>query len=136
MDPTTSGNGLRSILERLQHWWRERTELSGLDSAELNRLAGELGLTSAQLQDLVAQGSGSAELLEQRLNALGLSRADLERVASGLARDLERTCGCCGEKSTCRRDLGRDPNGGAWKAYCPNAVSLESVRSAKGRFPA
>jgi hypothetical protein len=53
-----------------------------------------------------------------------------------LARDLERTCGCCEEKGICKHDLARDPAGDGWKDYCPNAISIESIRRTKGRFPA
>lgn len=134
-DATTSGTGLRGMLQRLQHWWHEREALRALDPGELTRLAGEFGLTARDLQNLVAQGPGGTELLKRRLHSLGLSRADIERIAPGLARDLERTCGCCGEKSTCQRDLAQDPDDTAWKQYCPNAISLESVRRTKGRFP-
>src|SRR6185295_18862135 len=125
-DATARGTGLRGMLQRLQHWRHEREELGALAPGELNRLAGELGLTARDLQALVAQGPGGAELLKRRLNALGVSRADVERIAPGLAQDLERTCGCCGEKSACRHDLTQDPDGTAWREYCPNAVSLES----------
>jgi uncharacterized protein YjiS (DUF1127 family) len=136
MDPTTTGdNGLRTLLQRLQRWWQESGELRALDPGELSRLAGELGLTAGQLQDLVAQGPGGAELLQKRLNVLGLSRADIERIGAGVARDLERTCGCCGDKSICREDLERHPNDSKWKEYCPNAMALEGVRRTKGRFP-
>ena len=135
-DATTSSTGLRGMLQRLQHWWHERQELGALAPGELNRLASEFGLSARDLHDLVAQGPGGAELLKRRLHALGVSRADIERIAPGLARDLERTCGRCGEKSTCQHDLTQDPDGTAWRQYCPNAVSVESVRRTKGRFPA
>jgi len=42
-DATTSGTGLRGMLQRLQHWWHEREELGALAPGELNRLAGEFG---------------------------------------------------------------------------------------------
>lgn len=135
-DATSSATGLRGMLQRLQHWWHEREKLGALAPGELSPLAGEFGLSPRDLQDLVAQGPGGAELLKRRLHALGVSRVDIERVASGLARDLERTCGRCGEKSTCEYDLTQDPDGIAWRQYCPNAISLESVRRMKGRFPA
>lgn len=124
------------LLQRLQVWWQQRHELGSLDRGELDRLAGELGLTAGDLQNLVVQGVHGAELLRRRLETLGITRADVERVSPGLARDLERTCTCCDEKTTCRHDLRHDPAGGGWKDYCPNAISIESVRRTKGRFPA
>ena len=70
----------------------------------------------------------------QRMHALGITRTDVERVASGLARDLEKSCACCNDKDTCKRDLASGPGDPAWKDYCPNAISLESIKRAKGRF--
>jgi hypothetical protein len=70
------------------------------------------------------------------MRALGITRADAERAARGLMRDLERTCSCCTDKSVCKKDLAVHPQDPGWKAYCPNAVSLESVQAMKGRFPA
>jgi hypothetical protein len=67
--------------------------------------------------------------------ALGLSRSDVERIGHGLMRDLEKTCACCNDKSQCKKDLAARPRDGAWKDYCPNTVSLESVGKTKGRFP-
>jgi hypothetical protein len=133
----SAGPGLRDaadrFLARWREWWQRGRELGNFDRPELDRLAGELGLTAGDLEDLVARGPAAADLLYQRLSALGLTRADVERVAHGLMRDLERTCACCNEKGVCEKDLARRPEDPAWKGYCPNAISLESV---KGRFPA
>jgi hypothetical protein len=49
-------------------------------------------------------------------------------------RDLEQTCACCNEKGACGHDLAARPNADAWKDYCPNAISLDSVKKTKGRF--
>ena len=128
--------GAHGLLQRLHLWWQRRHELGDLDRGELDRLAGELGMTATDLQNLVAQGARGAELLRLRLETLGITRTDIERVYPGLMRDLERTCSCCEEKSVCKRDLGRRSTSDDWKDYCPNAISLESVRRTKGRFPA
>jgi hypothetical protein len=110
----------------------EREELGALAPGELSRLAGEFGSTAWDLQDLVAQDPGGAELLKRRLNALGVSRADVERIALGLARDLERTCWCWGEKSACQHDLTQDPDGTAWReSIVRTPYPLESMRRTK-----
>ena len=124
------------LLARWRNWWRTRDELGGLDREELERIAGEFGLSAQDLEDLASRGPGAADLLYERMRALGITRADAERVAHGLMRDLERTCSCCGDKGMCEKDLARHADDPAWKAYCPNAVTLESIKGAKGRFPA
>jgi len=124
-----------SFIARLQDWWRHHDELGSLSREELEHVAGEFGMTGRELRDLAAKGPHAADLLYERMGALGLSRPDVERIADGLMRDLEKTCSCCGDKAQCKQDLAARPADPAWKDYCPNAISLESIRRAKGRFP-
>lgn len=121
------------FLARLREWWRS-SELAGIDRTELQRMAGEFGMSVRDLEELVARGPHAADLLHERMRALGIARADVEDVARGLMRDLERACACCNEKEECKHDLEQRPDDPAWKDYCPNATSLESVRRTKGRF--
>jgi hypothetical protein len=122
------------FLKRLREWWQRSGELSGMDRTELQRMAGEFGMSVRDLQELVARGPHAADLLRERMQALGIARADVESMARGLMQDLERTCACCDGKEACGQDLEQRPDDPAWKDYCPNAISLESVRRAKGRL--
>jgi hypothetical protein len=124
------------LLARVRDWWQAREELGSLDRHELERLAGEFGMSARDLEDLAAHGPGAADLLYERMHALGITRDDAERLARGLMRDLERTCSCCADKAVCRKDLVAHPEDPTWKAYCPNAISLQSIQGTKGRFPA
>ena len=114
-----------TLLARLRDWWRARNELASIDQRELGRIAGELGMTTKDLKDLAARGPDAANLLYERMHALGISRADVERAAHDLMRDLERTCACCNEKGICEKDLTKRTNDPGWKDYCPNAITLE-----------
>jgi hypothetical protein len=124
------------FIARLLAWWQRRGELQGLDRHERDRIAADLGMTAHDLEHLAARGPRSAELLYRRLEALGLSKSDVERTAIGLMRDLERTCSCCEHKRVCEHDLAGSPTSSAWKGYCPNASSLEDVAATKGRLSA
>lgn len=121
------------FLAQLFARWRERAELSALPPEELGRLAHELGVSGDELTELAARGSHASDLLYERMQALGITRADADKVAHGLMRDLERSCSCCGDKAECKRDLSAHANDPVWKEYCPNAISLEAVRRMKGR---
>jgi uncharacterized protein YjiS (DUF1127 family) len=127
---------LQRLVERLRDRWRQRGELAALDRTELDRLAADLGMTSRDVEHLVELGPDSAELLYRRLAALGMTRAEVERIAPGLARDLERTCACCDHKHVCEVDLSSRPDATDWHDYCPNAIALESAKICRGRFPA
>jgi hypothetical protein len=125
-----------SFITRLQEWWRYHNELGNLPREELEHMAGELGMTGRDLEDLAGKGPHAADLVYQRMGALGLSRSDVERIGHGLMGDLEKTCACCNEKSQCKKDLAAArPGNVAWKDYCPNAISLESIEKTKSRHP-
>jgi hypothetical protein len=116
-------------------WWRRRSELDAMDRRELEHIAGDLGMTGAELKDLAAHGPHAADQLRERMRLIGIAGADVEQVALGLMRDLERTCTRCQEKRRCGRDLARRPDDPAWGGYCPNAIALTAVKNATHRIP-
>ena len=122
---------VETLLVRVRDWWRAQNELAGINRDELDRVAGDLGMTTRDLEDLVTRGPEATDLLYERMGALGISRADVGRAAGGIMRDLEKTCACCNEKGVCEKDLAERPGDSVWKSYCPNAVTLESLAKLK-----
>lgn len=112
-------------------WWRRRSELDAMDRGELEHIAGDLGMTGAELKDLAARGPHAADQLHERMRIMGITSADVALVAHGLMRDLERTCTHCQEKGRCGKDLAGHPHDRAWEGYCPNAIALTAVKSAR-----
>ena len=126
-----TSHAVSTLLGRLRDWWRAQDELSLLDSREIGRVAEDLGLSRDALKDLVARGPDAADLLYERMKALGISKADVDHAAHGMLRDLQRTCASCREKGICEKDLAKHPDDPVWKSYCPNAVTLESLTKLK-----
>jgi hypothetical protein len=124
-----------SHLSRLGEWWRGRSELDAMDQGELERIAGDLGMSGPELKELAARGPHAADQLHERMHLLGLTRADVERLAHGLMWDLERACARCGQKSTCKRELATHPHDPSWGDYCPNAAALTAVKIALHHVP-
>jgi hypothetical protein len=129
----TSHIAIESLLGRVRDWWSRQNELSSLDSKELERVAGELGMSAGTLEDLVARSPDSAARLYERVRALGLSETDVEQAAQGVLRDLQRTCACCSEKGRCEKDLPDRPDSAVWKSYCSNAATLDAFARLKDR---
>ena len=129
----TGQDAVGALLDRVRDWWRRQEELSALGNMEIGRVAGELGISTDTLRDLVARGPEAANLLYERMQALGISKADVDKAAQGVMRDLQRTCACCNEKGVCEKDLADRPDDPVWKSYCPNAVTLESLSELKAR---
>jgi hypothetical protein len=110
-------------------WWRSRGGLGSVDRRELAHIAGDLGMTGAELEKLAARGPHAADELRGRMRIIGITSGDVASVARGLMGDLERTCTLCREKTRCGRDLARRPDDPAWAAYCPNAIALTAVKT-------
>ena len=125
-----------SYLSRLREWWRRRSELDVMDRCELERMAGDLGMSGSELKELAAGGQHAADQLHERMHLLGLTHTDVERLAHGLMWDLERTCARCSQKVTCKRDMATHPHDASWGGYCPNAAALTAVKIALHQFPA
>jgi hypothetical protein len=98
-----------TLLSRLRDWWRTQDQLGLLDSQELGRVAWDLGLSEDALRDLVARGPDAVHLLYERMQVLGLSKADVDLAAHGVLRELQKTCALCNEKGMCEKDLARRP---------------------------
>lgn len=130
------GTAEAGVFSRLRAWWRRRTELDTMAPQEIARIAGDVGVAPSDLKDLVARGPHAADLLHERMRALGLSREHVQDVAYTLMRDLERTCTYCNKKRVCERDLAERPSDPVWESYCPNAFGLTYAKAAKGHFPA
>jgi hypothetical protein len=102
-------------------WKSARQEQAALDElaccgrSEIERIAADLNLTSDELKNLASRGLESAGLLDQRLAALGIDPAKIDKT---IMCDLQRTCSCCDKKVECSNDL---PSRAAkWPSYCPN----------------
>jgi len=126
------GHGaVEALLTRVRDWWRRHSELTYLSEKELGRVASELGTSANALEDLIERGPDAAHHLYERMQALGLTKADVDAAAHGVMRDLQRTCACCNEKEVCEKDLAKRPGDPVWKSYCPNAFTLEPLTKLK-----
>ncbi len=121
----------------IAHWlqgsladWRDRRslsrELADLRArGELDAVLAEIGLSRAQIPQLIAGGPAGARLLGQMLDRLGIER---RHIASGAAlQDLAWTCTACTERRTCRAWLASGRTEG-FQDFCPNAAVLECLR--------
>ena len=124
---------VRRPLARFISWWRTRSELADLEccgSAEVDRVARDLGISASELRTLASYGPNAAELLNRRMAAL---RIDPDRVGTldpFTLRDLQRLCTTCRSRRQCARDLA-DPSAAEsrqdWQDYCPNAATLNML---------
>lgn len=102
-------------------------EFDALGAQEVQRLAGDIGVSSEELVRLSRLPTSAADLLEKRLAVLGLSPDDIEIVSPKLLNDLRRTCSHCAVKGQCAKDIAHQPHDAVWKGYCPNADTITGL---------
>ena len=129
-----------SVVERLTHtfsdWLKHRQELSELrqlNNSEFDRIACDLRVSPADLNDLVRHGPHAADELPKLLKALGISEADLERVEPVVLHDMERVCALCANKRECDRDLAAGTSAEHYQGYCLNAPTIEEFGKAASK---
>jgi hypothetical protein len=123
-----------NMITPLAEWWRRHAiikenlaDLEALGPEETALMAQDVGLAPGDLRQLARHYTNAAELLEKRLDALGLSSAELAQTAQAELRDMERLCTLCQSKGRCARDLANNPDDPAWHRYCPNEQTLTSL---------
>ena len=104
---------------------RELNELRQLSTAEFDRIAGELRVSPADLNQLVHQGPHAADELRELLKALGIDEPALARTQPLVLRDMERVCALCHDKGQCDRDLAAGTAAEHYRGYCLNASTID-----------
>lgn len=119
---------LSSILQRVGRMIRP-SELHGLDPAQADQLARDVGVTPYDLHRLSKLGTDAANLLYDRLAIEGLDAQQIENHHPKVMKDLQRTCSYCSDKRRCEQGMkNTEKSGEDWKSYCPNATTIDYLR--------
>ncbi|MEJ1159871.1 DUF6455 family protein [Prosthecomicrobium sp. N25] len=122
-----------AFLAAVIQWWRDRrlkgrrSELDELDDHELARMAGELGITRADLVTLVEDGGQSAGLMKRMLASHHIAALDLERRLPEVYRDMAVHCAGCTEKGRCAHELDAGTAAVHAEQFCPNADTIRAL---------
>jgi hypothetical protein len=118
------------LIDTFGSWLKHRRELSEIrqmDRADFDRIAGDLRISSDDLDRLVHRGPHAADELPQLLKALGIDKARLAETEPLLLRDMERVCSFCSQKRQCDRDLAAGTSAEHYEGYCLNAPTIEGL---------
>lgn len=126
---------LENVIGPVADWWRRqaaaRENLDNLDAigpVEIARMARDVGISSSDLRALARHCSDAADLLQRRLESLGVDASELGSSTMTQLRDMERLCTLCESKGRCARDLDADPSNPIWRQYCPNHETLVALQ--------
>src|SRR6201996_8717548 len=109
----------RRLVDRFSDAMARQREIMQLDTREIDAVARDLNLSSADFQALSFRPPGLPESLTMRLCDVGVSENELAVAHSDVLRDMERVCSQCRFKSRCARDLAHGRRATPAK-YCPN----------------
>ena len=102
-------------------------DLAAIGDREVEQIAKDLGVSSAELYSLARSDANGADLLRTRMTALDLDCREVARLAPETLHDLQRVCTLCSERKRCARDLARVASDPGWKDYCPNVATLVAL---------
>lgn len=119
-------NTINLFCDWLKHR-QEIRELRDMNSGDFDRIARDLCVSPAELDELVRQGPHASDELPQLLKALGIDEAALSRTRPVLQRDMMRVCAACQEKNRCNSDLDAGTLVQHYEEYCPNAPAIEEL---------
>jgi len=94
---------------------------------EVMRMAKDIGVTPSQLQELVRQGSDSANLLKRMLVALHVDPKTIPDIDPLVMREMNWLCMTCGNKKRCEHELAKGTATEHFHEFCPNAVSIDEL---------
>ena len=123
------------LLARALDWIKahaaRQEELARLTGNDITTMAADLGLSEADLRDVLPRAADNSLLMDRMIQARGLDPATVRRNLAALVRDLELTCTRCPDTARCRRELDAGTAATRCHEYCPNADTLDDLVEAQ-----
>jgi len=130
--PTRNEPGL---LTRALDWIKARAarqdELARLSGHDIAAMATDLGLSEADLRDVLPRAADNSLLMDRMILARGLDPVAVRHSLAALVRDLELTCTRCPDTARCRRELDAGTAATHCHEYCLNADTLDDLVEAQ-----
>lgn len=120
----------RSVLEH---------ELVRLDAqGDLERVLSDAGMSRSEMSRLINGHPGASGQLAEMMGRVGADRTDLHATAAARSalRAVERECTSCDSWRECRGWLASHATDNGYRAFCPNAETLEEMREQQARLRA
>ena len=106
---------------------QEMREMREMDSGDFARIARDLCVSPAELDEVVRRGPHASDELPRLLKVLGIDEATLSRTQPVLQRDMMRVCASCQQKALCNHDLDDGILAQRYEEYCPNAPAIAEL---------
>ncbi len=131
MHGETSMQDRPGLLARTLDWIKARLarseELGRLSRGDLAAMASDLGLSEADLRDVLPRAADNSGLMDRMLQARGLDPVSVRQGLAALERDLERVCTLCNATGRCKRELDAGTAAAHCHEFCENADTLDDL---------
>ncbi len=130
MDQVTAATD-HTLLGRFCDWIKARAlrdnELTALTRADLGLMATDLGITEADLRDILPRTEDHSHLMDRMMEARGLDPVKVRGSCSALVRDMELTCSRCQSTARCQHDLALGTAAMHAHDYCANSQTFTDL---------
>lgn len=121
-----------NLLSKAFDWIKARAsrdnELAAMSHMDMHYLAADLGVTEADVRDLVPRVADHSVLMDRMMRARGLDPDAVRRSFGALVRDMEVTCARCRDSGVCRRELDSGTAALFCRDFCANAGAMDELR--------
>lgn len=128
MSASTDSN----LLAKAFDWIRARAsrdnELATMSHMDLHYLAADLGISEADVRDVVPRVTDHSVLMDRMMRARGLDPDAVRHSFGALVRDMEITCARCRDSRICRRELDSGTAAVYCHDFCANADAMDALR--------
>ena len=122
---------LARMLDWLKSYSARQEEMGRLTRGDVALMASDLGLTEAELRDVMPRTVDNRALMERMLRARGLDPVRVRHSFAALMRELELTCTRCPDTARCRRELDAGTAALHCHEYCVNADTIDDLAEAQ-----
>ena len=128
MSPDHAEHGmLARALDWIRAYAARQDELSHLSRDDIAAMATDLGMTEADLRDVMPRGADNTLLMDCMIQARGLDPEVVRRSLTPLMRELELTCTRCTSTARCRRELAAGTAAARCHEFCHNADVMDDL---------
>ena len=121
----------QGLFGRALDWLRQRLargeEMANFSQSDLHSMASDLGVTQADLADVLPRSADNALLMDKMIEARGLDPEAVRAAFSTLVRDMELVCTRCRSTGRCQRDLTAGTADAHCHEYCGNAETIDDM---------
>jgi len=121
---------VESVIDVFARWLKHRREIvesCGCDSEEYARIARDLNISTADLDELIRRGAHASDELPKMMAALQIDPKAVMRVEPLVMRDMQRVCSLCDHKRRCEHEFAAGTAAEHYTQFCPNASTLGAL---------